>query len=236
MLCFFKVFSPHRWVKTGKTGARHLYYYCYRHGCESRGKSIRRAEMEGQFENLLSEMKPSRTLFDLVQTMFKRAWDIQSANDSAHRQSITSALRDAEKKIENLLDRIVESTTSSVIAAYEKRIDTLEREKLVLQEKLQTTAKNKRPFAKMFKLTMLFLANPQDIWKNGGLEHKRTVLKLTFADKLTYCRKTGFQTPQISSIFGMLKDFSGDNCQMAEAVRFELTEGSHPRRFSRPVP
>jgi DNA invertase Pin-like site-specific DNA recombinase len=203
------------WSKS-KTGARHAYYYCYRHGCESRGKSIRRAEIEGQFESLLSEMKPSRTLFDLVQAMFKRAWDTQSANDTAHKQSLTSALREAEKKIENLLDRIVESTTGSVIAAYEKRIDTLEREKLVLQEKLQNTAKNKRPFAEMFKLTMLFLANPQEIWKNGQLEHKRTVLKLTFADRLHYGRKTGFQTPQLSNIFGMLQDKNILNSQMAE--------------------
>jgi site-specific DNA recombinase len=81
---------------------RHAYYYCYRHGCEAKGKSIHRADLEGQFEALLAEMKPSRTLFDLVQAMFKQAWDIQSANDTAHRQSTASALRDVEKKIENL--------------------------------------------------------------------------------------------------------------------------------------
>jgi site-specific DNA recombinase len=106
----------------------------------------------------------------------------------------------------------------------------------VLREKLQTVGKNTRPFAEMFKLTMMFLANPREIWQNGRLEHKRTVLKLAFADHLKYCRNTGFQTPKVSSIFAMLQDKNAFNSQMAEAVRFELTEELPPRQFSRLLP
>jgi site-specific DNA recombinase len=223
------------WSKS-KTGAKHPYYYCYRQGCESRGKSVRRAELEGQFETMLSEMKPSRMLFDVAQSMFKQAWSILHENESARQQSIKAALREAEKKIENLLDRIVEANSASVIVAYEKRIDTLEREKLVLQEQLENTTKNRRPFAEMFELAMQFLANPQKLWQNGQLAHKRTVLKLAFADQLKYCQKTGLQTPKLSKIFRMIQEINPLNSQMAEEVRFELTEKLPPRRFSRPVP
>ena len=95
---------------------------------------MRRADMEGQFEALLAKMQPSRTLYGVVEAMFKQAWGILSDSEATHRQSIQMALRDTEKKIESLLDRIVESSTASVVSAYEKRIDMLEREKLVLRE------------------------------------------------------------------------------------------------------
>jgi site-specific DNA recombinase len=79
-----------------------------------------------------------------------------------------------------------------------------EREKLVLKEQLENKGQNKHPFGEMFKLTMQFLENPLNIWRSGQLPHKRTVLKLAFADRLTYSRKTGFQTPKTSCVFSMI--------------------------------
>lgn len=215
------------WSKS-KTGAKHPYYMCYWRGCESKGKAVRRADMEGQFEALLATMQPSRTLFNVVEAMFKQAWGIQSESEATHRQSIQLALRDTEKKIESLLDRIVESSTASVVSAYEKRIDALEREKLVLREQLENKGQNKRPFGEMFKLTMQFLANPLNIWQSGKLEHRRTVLKLAFADRLAYSRKTGFQTPKTSCVFSMIERINNGNLQMAERGGFEPPMGLNP--------
>jgi site-specific DNA recombinase len=223
------------WSKS-KTGAKHPYYMCYRHGCVYKGKSIRRAAIESQFEAMLAGMKPSRAMYDLTHKLFQKAWSLQSENVNVQRQSAQKALREAEQKIENMLDRIVDASSASVVAAYESRIEKLEREKLVLREQLENEQQNHRPFGEMFKLTMLFLANPHKVWKLGRLEHKRAVLKLTFADRLEYDRNTGFQTPKFSSIFRLLGDKNSPNLQMAEEVRFELTVRSPPRRFSRPVP
>lgn len=220
------------WSKS-KTGAKHPYYMCFRRGCVSKNKSIRRADMEGRFEALLAEMKPSRALFDLVHEMFRQAWAAMSESEALRKQSLHSALRDTEKKIEGLMDRIVEATTASVVSAYEKRIDALEREKLVLREKLENADQNKRPFGEMFKLAMQFLANPHKLWQMGQLEHKRTVLKLTFADPLAYDRKSGFQTPNYSSVFRLLGDKNALKFQMAEGGGFEPPVPLRVQQFSR---
>ena len=68
---------------------------------------------------------------------------------------------------------------------------------------------------------MQFLANPLNIWQIGQLEHKRTVLKLAFSDRLSYSRKTGFQTPKTSCVFSMLEGLSTGNFEMAEREGFE---------------
>lgn len=79
---------------------------------------------------------------------------------------------------------------------YEKHIEKTERQKLVLDEKLGNSVKTLHPFEKMFELAMGFLSNPCKIWESDRLEDERTVLKLTFSERLAYCRKTEFQTPK----------------------------------------
>ena len=58
----------------------------------------------------------------------------------------------------------------------------------------------------MFVLTMDFLANPHRLWAYEHYNDKRTVLILTFADKLTYSRQTGYRTPKMSLPFNILKE------------------------------
>lgn len=57
-------------------------------------------------------------------------------------------LRQTQKKIDGLLDRIVESTTPSVIAAYEKRIADLEKEAAILAEKCENRLCRDTPSSK----------------------------------------------------------------------------------------
>ncbi|WP_299843956.1 hypothetical protein [uncultured Roseovarius sp.] len=95
-----------------------------------------------------------------------------------------------------MVERIVETTNTTVQTAFEHKIDKLERDKLVLQEKLHSNPGPRRTFEQMFELAMSFLAIPWKLRESDRLEDKRAVLKLTFAERLAYCRKTGFRTPE----------------------------------------
>ena len=92
---------------------------CYKRGCESKGKSIRRADMEGAFEDMLKTAQPSEQMIDLSRAMFKKAWDILAEHDAATKRAAELKLADTEKKIEKLLDQIIEAEGASVIKAYE---------------------------------------------------------------------------------------------------------------------
>ena len=71
---------------------------------------------------------------------------------------------------------------------------------------------------------MLFLANPCKIWENGGLEYKRMVLRLVFADNLAYTRGIGYRTPKTTIPFKVLEGFSGLKSKMVPP------HGTTPRR------
>ena len=201
---------------TSKTGKKHPYYMCYADKtCPSYRKSIRRADLEGAFETLLKSLQPTKALASLIQAMMKDAWDLRLAQASETRKAIKTKAAKIEKQIEGLLDRIVDASTPSVIAAYEKRIAALETERLVLDEQGRKTERPRHTFDEMFELAMSYLANPWKLWASGNTEHRRTVLRLTFAERLTYCRKNGFSNPNFSLPFKVLGAIQGEEKEMA---------------------
>lgn len=209
------------WSKSS-TGKRHPYYLCHNRACESHRKSIKRDVVETAFEALLCKLQPTATLVKVVQAMFKKAWEVRLQQSQVIIKSLESKTSEIERQIEQLVDRIVDTTSPSTIAAYERRIEKLEREKLIAVEKLRSDTGPKRTYEEMFELALAFLATPWKLWASDRLEDKRTVLKLAFSERLAYDRKTGLRTPQVSEPFRFLGNFD-QKCEMVHPARFERT-------------
>ena len=111
------------------------------------------------------------------------------------KKSITEEISSIERKVAQLLDRIVEAESDAVIQAYERRVAELEGRKLLLREQLAGCDKPIKEFDESFRTAMQFLASPWNLWKSDKLTEKRIALKLTFPSQLAYDRKTGFRTP-----------------------------------------
>ena len=99
---------------------------------------------------------------------------------------------------------LIRGRPPSVVTAYENRIAKLEKEKLLLGEQLADTGQPTRPFREMFEHSMAFFANPCNLWASERFEDKRAVLRLTFSERLAYCRKSGFRTPKTTLPFKVL--------------------------------
>ena len=63
-----------------------------------------------------------------------------------------------EKKIGGLLERIIESESGTVISAYERKVEELEREKLVLKEKTARCGTVARDFDDTFRTAFVCLS------------------------------------------------------------------------------
>ena len=202
------------WSKS-KTGAKHPYYLCHKKGCSMYRKSIKRADAETAFEELLNQLVPGKKPIQVVTTMFKIAWNQQVKNAKDAVKALHSQMAAIEKEVGALLDRIVVATNERVIAAYEAQIDKLETRKMVLADKLSQPTSKHRPFEEMFELTLKFLFDPCNIWKNGRPEDKKIVLRLVFSEPVRYDRNEGFRTPQTSSVFRCLSGLASGVSQMA---------------------
>lgn len=194
---------------------RYPYYLCPKRGCESYGKSIRRDKLETDFEILLQRVQPSENVFRVARAMFTELWNRRLAKGKAQAKAMGAEIVRVEREIEKLLERIVEASVPSVIAAYELRVGKLEGEKHLLRERMEKSARPVSSFDATLRTALDFLSNPWNLWSSGRLEDRRAVLKLAFADRLRYTRKDGFRTAKLSLPFKVLGAFSGPESGMA---------------------
>ncbi len=180
---------------------------CFKKGCESYRKSIRCETIEGEFNSLLKNLSPTKGNIALFNAIFSKLWDMQAKQVNTMKAQLERKITDTGSEVNQLLKRIVSASNESVIAANEGEIEKLERDKLVWAEKAQNITRQKSTFSEMFELAINFLANPQNLWKNGQLAGRKTLLRLAFSGPLTYKRNEGFRAPEVSSIFKALEGF-----------------------------
>jgi site-specific DNA recombinase len=171
-------------------------------------------------------MQPSSGLFAMAKAMFIDAWNARLAHALASQETVKRQLKDVEKQIEGLLDRIVEAGSPSVVKAYETRIDKLEREKFVLAERATTIVPPKGRLEESIEHALEFLSNPWNIWKNGSLAMRQAVLRLAFAEPLRYSGASGYRTPEMAFPFKVLAGVSTSKCGLVGG------EGLEPPTFS----
>jgi site-specific DNA recombinase len=208
-----------------RTGKRHAYYVCQTKTCDSYGKSIKRAEMESSFENLLGSLKAGKALLTIIQTMFSDAWKMQSERAAELQKTIEKQLGAINTDIDKLVDRLLTTHSPSVSTALERKIEALEHDKLKAEQNLQLSL-SKAPSERVTKKAILeptlqFLSNPCFLWINGSL-----ALKLAFPTGLVWQRNEGYRTAQTSSIYRLFEHLGEDSSLM---VRIE---GLEPPRLA----
>ncbi|MCG7492486.1 recombinase family protein [Thalassobius sp. Cn5-15] len=201
---------------TSKSGKKHPYYLCHAKGCPSYRKSIRRDVLEGEFATLMQGLAPSEGIFAYAKGMFKDAWSQRSAQAEANRRILRNERDQLTKQIEAFMDRIVEADSPTIITAYEKRIEKMERTKLILDEKLEKQPAKAHTFEQLFEHAMQFLSNPWKLWESENLLGRKNVLRLAFADRISYSRENGLRTPKTTLPFKVLEGFSINKKIMAE--------------------
>ena len=199
----------------------YVYYHCDNKACRSYRKGIKKEQIEGDFEELLSTMRPSKDLFRLLHAMLKDLWDAQAERGVAIVDAVKKELLEIERDIERLVDRTLDTTNGTLAKRYEQRIGDLEARKLVLAEQQGKVGQPQTTFERTFRTAMRFLSNPLNLWNSDRLEDKRAVLKLTFADQIAYHRNQGFRTADLSLPFKALGSFSGGEKEMVRPQGFE---------------
>ncbi len=197
------------------------YYYCFTSKrCESYGKAIRREKIEGEFESLLHTLEPSVPLFKTASRMFETWWNYRQAQIAKRGRAFESEIRKLGDKIEQLMDRLVETDSDSMIKAYETRIKKLETDRAVLVEKSGQSLRPMRSFDAALRTSLDFIAKPHKLWSSGRLSDRHAVLKLVVPGGFQYHRNTGLRTAETPLPFTILGGLTNKRFQLAERVGF----------------
>lgn len=187
---------------------------------------MRKEKLEGDFEALLRDMKPSKELFFVAAEIFTDIWNKKREAAKQEAEYIRRDIIQIERKTEQFFDRITETDNETLMTAYEKKIRKLEEEKIILDEKIAKCGRPLQSFDETFRTTFTFLSNPQKIWASERLEHKRAVLKLAFSEPLQYSKNEGFRTPSKSLPFSLLGENGAGEYEMVETAGIEPASAS----------
>ena len=164
---------------------KYAYYFCHNRKCSSYRTNIKKDVIESQFEHIVENLKPSKSLFKTTIAMLEDIWNFRLNQSKQRQKELASEVTEIQKQIDSLLKRIIQSDNDSVIKAYETKVSELEGKKIIAQENLaknnQKSGKKKHSFRKLFEHSFKLLANPQSFWYSGNIEHKKMLLKLAFS-------------------------------------------------------
>ncbi|GFE49968.1 hypothetical protein So717_17210 [Roseobacter cerasinus] len=197
---------PYRSAWSQGKRKKYAYYVCQTKNCASYGKSIARDKLEGEFEELLQNITPTKPAFALARRMFRIAWDQQIESVEQGRKELQTQIKATARKSEEILDKIVGTTNERLATSLEKRFNELELNKAALEEKLQNQGQPRRSFEEALEHTLKFLANPWKAWEKGSFELRRAILKLVLTAPLHYHRDKGPRTPEIAFPFNALAE------------------------------
>ena len=136
--------------------------------------------------------------------MFRDAWDQLKSQSSEMRKILERNVTETERSIDHLVQRAMQVSNPRLVAAYERNIESLENERLVLLEKLENPGRTEHSFDSLFELSMQFLSSPCKFWHSGKIDLQKMVLRLVFSEPPKYSRENGFLNSKFSLPFNML--------------------------------
>lgn len=204
----------------GRNG-KYPYYLCRNKNCPDCKKSIRKEQIEDDFERVLETITPTPDLMYVTRQAVKQVWKKHTSGRGEDRATLKKQIKEVEGRIEQFMDRIVDTDSETLIKAYEAKITKLEFEKASLSSRLANAANQAPNFEESFQTVLDFIENPQKLWNSESLEDRRLVLKLVFTKPLAYHRNQGFQTAAVAQPFGLSGQLINDNSGMVEATGVE---------------
>ncbi len=208
------------WSKSG-TGKKYAYYLCQKKGCSQYGKSIPRAKLEKEFIDLLKTMTPRASLTRLVGEMVGQAYQQQEQRVVEMKCSLQKQIKSIEAQIDTLMDKLVEASSDITTKAFERKIEKLEKDRLITEDQLANTGKRTATPHQILELSLKFLANPCKLWESGNIYLQKLVLRMAFSDQLAYCKNEGYRTPKTSLPFKVLGEFSSHKREVVPRAGIE---------------
>ena len=182
---------------TGRNG-KFGYYRCKTKGCVERNKSVAKNTIEKEFIEILGKIQPSKQILELTKAIVCDLWKKKELGMTAKIRRHEEEVKALQGERNKLLERLTKTTDDKMIGVYETRISELMEKELVLKNSIMSVTRHKPKIETALDIVFDFLQNPLRQWEKGDIHRKKLVLKLVFEQKLTYNRKSGFETAILS--------------------------------------
>jgi site-specific DNA recombinase len=200
---------------------KYPYYHCANKNCVNFSKSIKRAEIEDGFQKLLTEMSSKPTIVEMTEKIVLDVWQRRLQSFNQTKQEGLKELEAIETKIKTLVDKIISVEDPSLSPIYEKRLGEMNQEKQQLEFRAVETMNVDTDFKTVLSKVLGFISKPDKIWREGNFQTKSMVLKLTFADRISYCKNVGFGTASTTFPYKVFQGFGDGDYALVDPSGIE---------------
>ena len=107
---------------------------------------------------------PNEAIFAITARMFEELWKRRLERAQEQVKALNAELARIDRQVSQLLERILDASLPSVISTYEQRIAQLEKEKIVIRERVESAATPKGNRDGALRTALAFLSSPWNLW------------------------------------------------------------------------
>lgn len=192
-------------------------YVCHSKTCRVYGKSIKKADIESQFDTVLKENTLKQEAGQLVNLMFDRVWSGEVVEFHKRQEQIARQAEERKKKIKQLADAASETSSLKVRKTYEAQIEEL------MTEDEKSPSGNQDidltiPYRTALDKATTLLKNPHSVWEKVSAIEKHRLYYFIFDQRIAYSRESGYRTAEAVPFSSLFQDFLQQNTAPCDAV------------------
>ncbi len=197
------------------------YYICHNRGCNFYGKSIRRKDIEDQFQVILKKNTLKAPVGKLVSRVFDKVWqeEIDLLKKDSERQNQSKV--ELEEKARQLTDLILRAKTDAMQRLYESQAESIANQLQDFEEN-QIEIDLSIPYRTALDKAIGLLKKPHIVWEKLPVVEQHQLFYFIFEQKLNYNYETGYRTDQIPHATRLFEELATENTNDVEMARIEL--------------
>jgi len=203
-------------------GGGYIFYECKNKNCPLEESTLRKEDVEGQFNELLKEIAIRDEVIKFLEHLFEQVWEKEIAD---LKSGEVFRLRQEEllkEKVNKLTDAVIGAKSDALRKVYEKQLEETAEELDELKSKTFSSEDLKIPYRTALKKSTGLLKSPYKIWNSVDVHEKQRLFYFLFDEKLSYSKKAGYRTDKLPCAVRLFEDFVTSNTQDVEMGRIEL--------------
>lgn len=202
------------------TNRKFPYYVCHNKKCPHYGASLRKADVESRFMELLRKSSLKTEIDVLVRLVFERTWNKEIFAVETEQAEKARQRLELEIKASRLTELVLASRSDDIKRVYEAQIDQVAKELTTLSTSAETVDLS-IPYRTALDKAIELLKNPYMVWQNMNVLEQHRLFYFIFDEKLAYHHFDGYRTEKISTAARLFEEYAVENTQDVEMAGVE---------------
>ena len=191
--------------------------------CSSKPKNISRERLHNEFLGFLQKARINRKVLKLFDAIMEDAFHEQMNQRRDIQETKEFQIKKLKAQKQNQIRKVVLTNDQEIIKAIEDEIVNIKRR----INELEASCDNSNKLADFKLLGQTILTKPDEVWRNGSVQHKKAVFNLVFEKNIRVLGST-VGTPEYTLPFKLLMNSNTKKGQLVEPRGIEPLTSTLP--------